>query len=109
MTPTVTGPDLRPLPRFTFAGRGCRDPRREPRSLPHSLRLQPPGSPTTMSSPIAIVLSSEAGRPSAGRFSTTGPTGSNDDRPPPGALRYGPGPWQIPMSLWWSSGVAMPS
>ena len=105
MTPTVTGPDLRPLPRFTFAGRGCRDPRREPRSLPHSLRLQPPGPPTTMPSPVL----SEAGRPSAGRSSTTGATGHHDDRPPPVALRYGPGPWQIPMGLWSSSAAAMPS
>jgi hypothetical protein len=32
MTRTVTGPAVRPLPRFTFAGRGCRDPRREPRT-----------------------------------------------------------------------------
>ena len=107
MTPTVTGPDLRPLPRFTFAGRGCRDPRREPRRLPHSLQLQPPGSPTTGPSTVALV--SDAGRPSASRSSTTGPTGPNDDRPPPAALRYGPGPWQIPMGLWWSSGAAMPS
>ena len=32
MTRTVTGPVVRTLPRFTFAGRGCRDPRREPRT-----------------------------------------------------------------------------
>jgi hypothetical protein len=32
MTRTFAGaPDLRPLPRFTFAGRGSRDSRREPR------------------------------------------------------------------------------
>ena len=105
MTPTVTGPALRPLPRFTFAGRGCRDPRREPRSLPHSLRLQPPCPPTTMPSPVP----SEPGRPSAGRSSTTEATGHHDDRPPPVALRYGPAPWQIPTGLWSSSAAAMPS
>ena len=111
MTPTVTGPDLRTLPRFTFAGRGCRDPRREPRRLPQSLRIQPPGSATATSSQVATALP-EAGRRSAVPSSateSTRPAAGNGDRPPPAALRYGPGPWQIPMSLWWSSGAAMPS
>jgi hypothetical protein len=113
MTPTVTGPDLRALPRFTFAGRGCRDPRREARRLPQSLRLQPPCPPTTTPSPVATVVSG-AGGASAGRSSTTGSTGPNDDRPPPAGLRYGPGPWQpskrvTAMSLWWSSGAVTPS
>lgn len=108
MSHTVTGPDLRPLSRFTFAGRGCRDPRREPRSLPQSLRPHPPCSSTGTPSPVATLLL-EAGRPSAGRPSPAGATGATGDHPPPGALRYGPGPWQLPMSLWWSSGAATPS
>jgi hypothetical protein len=111
MTRTVSASNLRPLPRFTFAGRGCRDPRREPRRLPQSLRIQPPGSVTAAPSQVATALP-EAARPSAVPSSateSTRPAAGNGDRPPPAALRYGPGPWQIPMSLWWSSGAAMPS
>lgn len=108
MTPIVTGPDLRSLPRFTFAGRGCRDPRREPRRLPQSLRIQAPGQPTGTTAPVATDLPA-AGNLPARRSTTSGPTGPDDDRPPPAALRYGPAPWQIPMSPWWSSGAAMPS
>jgi hypothetical protein len=84
MTPTVNGSDRRPMPRFTFAGRGCRDSRREPRSLPQSLRFQPPGPSTTTPSPVPTVRS-DTGRPCATRSSTTRPTGANDDRPPPAA------------------------
>ena len=42
MTRTVTGLYHRSMPRFVFAGRGCRDPRRETRRLPQSVRLQLP-------------------------------------------------------------------
>ena len=43
MTRTVSAPHLRPIPRFTFAGRGCRDSRREPRRPP-AARLLPGGA-----------------------------------------------------------------
>jgi hypothetical protein len=80
MTPTVNGSDRRPMPRFTFAGRGCRDSRREPRApVCHSVLHDPPHRRQRRSPPTSR------------------------------ALRYGPGPWQIPMSLWWSNGAAMPS
>lgn len=112
MTRTVSAPYLRPLPRFTFAGRGCRDPRREPRRLPQALRPQPSTPSTAPTSPVTTALS-EAGRPSAGRSSTAGPAAGPDDRPPPVALRYRPGPWRLTRvtaaGLWWSSGGAMPS
>ena len=91
MTRTVSAPDLRPLPRFTFAGRGCRDSRREPRRLPQTLRLQPSAPFAATTSPVTSALS-EAGRPSAGRSSTTTP--ACDDRPPPASLRYRPRPWR---------------
>jgi hypothetical protein len=80
MTRTVTAPDLRPLPRFTFAGRGCRDPRREPRRLAQALRIQPSAPSTATTSPVTTALS-EADRPSARRSSTAGPA-AGDDRPP---------------------------
>ena len=92
MTRSVTRSDLLPLPRFTFAGRGCRDPRREPRRRPQALRLEPPGPSTVTPSPVSNVLS-DAGRPAAGPSFTTGssgPAAERDDRPPPAALRYGP-------------------
>jgi hypothetical protein len=41
MTRTARAPHVRPLPRFTFAGRGCRDPRREPRRQPAVQRTAP--------------------------------------------------------------------
>ena len=87
MTRTLTGPDFRSMPRFTFAGRGCRDSRREPRRLPHSHRLQQP-APTT--APPIAAAPSEPGRPPAGRPSTR-PSGAAAspgssacvDHPPP--------------------------
>ena len=105
MTRTVTGPELRPTPRFTFAGRGCRDSRREPRRLPQSLRLPSPAPSTAATSPVTAALS-EAGRPPAvGSTTSTAAV----DRPPPATLRYGPVPCQTPTGLWWSSGAAMRS
>ena len=41
MTRTARAPHVRPFPRFTFAGRGCRDPRREPRRQPAVQRAGP--------------------------------------------------------------------
>lgn len=106
MTPAVPGPALRPLPRFTFAGRGCRDPRREPRRLPQPQRIPPPGQRSGTPPPVATARSA-GGYPSAGPAS--GRTDPDGDRPPPAALRYGPGPWLKPNNLWWWSGAAMPS
>lgn len=92
MTSSAARTDVRHRPRFTFAGRGCRDPRREVRRLPQALRLRSPSPSTVTPSPVAS-RSAEAGRPSAGPSSTTGssgPAANRDDRPPPAALRYGP-------------------
>ena len=113
MTRTITGPDMRPLPRFTFAGRGCRDPRREPRRRPEALRPRPAGATTVTpstagSSPVAEALAPTTDRESGTRRSAATPA-IRDDRPPPGTLRYGPGPWRIRAGLWWSNGGAMPS
>ena len=112
MTRTVSTPDLHPLPRFTFAGRGCRDSRREPRRLPKARRARPEGpvtatAPTTGSSPVTDALAPASGRQSGARPSGASGT-ARDDRPPQAALRYGPGPWLIPASLWSSNGGAMP-
>ena len=38
---------VRTVARFTFAGRGSRDPRREPRRRPQPLQALPPSATTT--------------------------------------------------------------
>jgi hypothetical protein len=95
MTRTLSAPDLRPLPRFTFAGRGCRDPRREPRRLPEALRTRPASAATVASqaagsAPVAEALAPAADRRS-GTTRSTSTGAARDDHPPPAALRYGPG------------------
>jgi hypothetical protein len=78
--------DLRPLPRFTFAGRGCRDPRREPRRRPDVATTRP----GLLTAPPALPVASpvDPPRPSAARreppcsLSSTG-RGAATDRPPP--------------------------
>ncbi len=94
MTRTFSAPDLRPMPRFTFAGRGCRDPRREPRRLPESLRTRPAvaasiTAATADTSPVAEALATATDRQS-GTGGTATTRGDRDDHPPPPALRYGP-------------------
>jgi hypothetical protein len=109
MPRTVSTHDLRPMPRFTFAGRGCRDSRREPRRLPQAVLLHPSAgsgaAPTLASPPVTSALSG-AGRPSAGRAANV--TAAAEDRPPPAGLLYGPVTWQKPTNRWWSSGGATP-
>ena len=87
MTRTVGPPGLRPLPRFTFAGRGCRDSRREPRRLPEALRARPATgatvtAPIAGTSPVGEALAPATERQSVARPSAA-PRPDRDDRPPP--------------------------
>ena len=84
MTRTVSAPHLRPMPRFTFAGRGCRDTRREPRRLPAPLlpratTVMAAGPVATVAAPVAKALSRAAAQRPAG----TGAARPAADRPPP--------------------------
>ena len=83
MTPSVTAPSLRPFPRFTFAGRGCRDPRREVRRHPAALLTRPTAAAAALE---AIALTSEgSSRPaqSDDKPAVTAARPAADDRPPP--------------------------
>ena len=87
--------DLHRLRRFTFAGRGCRDPRREPRRRPDVS----PSRPGLVTAPPAAAL--VPARPAA----APGPSGARHDatsalcigrtpaadRPPPAAAAGLPG------------------
>ena len=83
-------PDLHRLPRFTFAGRGCRDSRREPRRRP-DLAMPRRGVPTAPPAAVLVVALADAPGPSAARreptsaLSSTGP-GPAADPPPAGVL-----------------------
>jgi hypothetical protein len=80
MTRTASIPDLRRLPRFTFAGRGCRDPRREPRRRPVALLTRPaPALPAAPAAPTPV-------SPAA----PTTPKPAAADRPPPAVLTSAP-------------------
>lgn len=84
------------LRRFVFAGRGCRDTRREPRRAPR--RCPEPGAAGVPSGDGGAGGTPEVrapGRRPAGRVQPAGETQchrhGDGGRPPPGAFRCGPG------------------
>ena len=105
MTRTVNAPpDLRPLPRFTFAGRGCRDPRREPRrrpgttltglgplTAPAASALPGPAISTTSAAPATSPSPSPAARKGGATTACAG-RAAPGDRPPPSTTDGEPWP-----------------
>ena len=87
MTPSVTAPSIRPFPRFTFAGRGCRDPRRELRRRPADLVARPTAASAPSAGTIAVLTEPSAGSAAeadAGAKSTTERVSATDRPPSPG-------------------------
>ena len=88
---TTRSADLDRLSRFTFAGRGCRDPRRERRrpaalsrpAAPASLRAPGPSGPAPPAG--STPASPDTGAVALAASGTTGGRVAPGDRPPPPA------------------------